>query len=103
MKFTIHIIIYYLFLITLLPSVRAIKMQFSINSKECSFKGTDCEMGKLVANLNFSSVQIIKTMKLELKEFITLFYSQKQNQFFYILRLKSPLENSIWRPPKNAL
>ncbi|MCO6174080.1 hypothetical protein NHF50_03390 [Flavobacterium sp. NRK F10] len=74
-----------------------------MNDLECSYQGTTCEMGKFIADLNFSSVQCVKEMKLELEEHLYMVYSQKQSQFFYTLSLPTPVQNFIWRPPKKLL
>ncbi|MGV7106148.1 hypothetical protein [Flavobacterium sp. U410] len=103
MKTKIYILIFYFFAITLLPSVRALRLQYGSKlEQKCNHEET-CEMGKLVADLNFSAVQFVKEMTIVPKEYFVSEYSQEQQQFFYVLFVKSPLENSIWRPPKNAL
>ncbi len=104
MRFSSYILVFYFLIITVLPSVRAIKTQFgTVTAQECGYKGTDCEMGKLIAGLTFSAVQFIKELKINVKQESEIGYSKEQIQFFYILFLRSPFQNFIWRPPKILL
>lgn len=103
MKNKIYILIFYFFAITILPSARALKLKYGSKlEQKCNHEET-CEMGKLVADLNFSAVQFVKEFKINVKQESEIGYSKEQIQFFYLLFVKSPLENSIWRPPKNVL
>ena len=63
MKFLVYIFCFYLFALTALPSVRAIKMQFSENCQSSCQKNTSntdepsgCEKGKIIMNLSFYPV-----------------------------------------------
>lgn len=89
--------------LTILPSVRAMKVEFGDNCKMTCQKTADsgCEKGEFVMSLNFSPVQFVKEVSIQssiylipLKEKITIFYR---------IFLVSKYFSNIWHPPKFKL
>lgn len=101
MKNVIYILLIYLTALTVLPSVRALKLQFG-NSCEQSCdnsKQKECETGKFVMSLNFSPLQIIKSNNFNFN-FELFDFELKKKTSFYDSFFVSNIQNSIWHPPK---
>lgn len=103
MKFKIYILLLYLVTLTVLPTVRALKVQFSNDCHMTCQKTEDsgCDKGKFVMSLNFSPVQFVKEVSIQptiylipLKEKVTIFYRNF---------LVSKYLSNIWHPPKFLL
>lgn len=104
MKFLIYIVLTYLFVLTALPSVRALKV-LKGNSCESSCSKSEemeCETAKFVMSLNFSPVQFVKEIRYFLIFEIPSIH-KKEMKSFYKLIFKSYYQNSIWHPPKHLL
>jgi hypothetical protein len=107
MKFIAYIFCFYLFALTTLPSVRAIKMQFSEKCQSSCQKDnsnneepTGCEKGKIIMNLSFNPVCY---------ETSQLLSHNKKNDFIQIIKEENitykkvficQYKGSIWQPPK---
>lgn len=104
MKKAIYILVIYLALITLLPTVRALKVQFGSNFELTCDKNEDfsCEKGKFVMSLNFSPVQIVKEIGFS---FSRIFYlpEKKSIDFYYESFIVSNFLHAVWHPPKHLL
>lgn len=107
MKFFAYIFCFYLFALTALPSVRAMKMQFSEkcqstcnNGNSETGKSSGCDKGKIIMNLNFNPVHyetsksIFNCSKID---FIDL--ACKENNSYKEVFI-SQYKSSIWQPPK---
>lgn len=101
MKFKVYILFCYLFILTALPSVRAVKLQLANNCEQsCSnSEKSDCENGKFVMSLNFSPVQFVNEFTYTFKEIITDFDLIKETSFYESFFI-SAFQNTIWHPPK---
>ena len=103
MKFSVHILCFYLLLLLTLPSVRAMKMfvsqecQNTCHNAEESNSG--CEKGKVIMNLNFSPTQFVA--EISLKEIILIpdFYTEKEKSNYEKIFIPK-YQYSIWHPPK---
>lgn len=109
MKFFTCIICFYLAVLTVLPSVRAVKMQFA-EKCQSSDQLTDpnaetsgCEKGQLVMKLNFSPVQFINTPLVVNTTVIALFEPSEQHNLSYEKVFISTYNNTIWQPPKKTI
>jgi hypothetical protein len=107
MKLFAFLFCFYLFALTTLPSVRAIRMQFIEQNNSCSHNSnasnqepSGCEKGKIIMNLSFNPVHYetpqsfnncIKTTFIEIAE--------KENATHKKVFI-SQYKNSIWQPPK---
>lgn len=107
MKYFATIFCFYLFALTALPSVRAIKMQFSDKSQSSCQKNNSnnqessgCEKGKIIMNLSFNPVYYETSQS---------FYKSKKNIFIQIDKEENitykkvfiaQYKSSIWQPPK---
>ena len=101
MKAKVYILFIYLIVLTALPSVRAVKLQFENNcEKTCdNSEQNGCEKGKFVMGLNFSPLQIIKSYAYNLN--LDFFYFElKKEASFYDAFFVSNYQNNIWHPPK---
>lgn len=106
MKFFAYIFCFYLFALTALPSVRAIKMHFSekcqsscqkMNPKKGEPSG--CEKGKIIMNLSFNPVHYVTSqsffnIKATFIELVKKESSTYKKVFIW------QYKNSIWQPPK---
>lgn len=101
MRVTIYILLFYLFSITALPSVRALKVQFGSNCEHsCSKKKqNECDNAKFVMSLNFSPLQFVNEIQYSLTSDLLNFDKQKQKSFYDAFFISKYL-NSIWNPPK---
>lgn len=103
MKFSVHMLCFYLLLLLTLPSVRAMKMfvsqecQNTCHNAEESNSG--CEKGKVIMNLNFSPTQFVA--EISLKEIILIpdFYTEKEKSNYEKIFIPK-YQYSIWHPPK---
>lgn len=104
MKNLIYILLLYLFALSALPSVRAMKLQFGDNcEKSCNgFEKNNCEKGKFVMNLNFSPLQFVKSLYYTL-DFGFYVFKLKEKTSFYKSFIISIYQKSIWNPPKKIL
>jgi hypothetical protein len=103
-KSKVYILFIYLVVLTVLPSVRAVKLQFAYNCEQnCDdSEQNKCEKGKFVMSLNFSPLQIIKSYNYNLH--LNLFYFElKKESTFYDAFVVSKFQNTIWHPPKYLL
>ena len=107
MKFSVHILCFYLLLLVALPSVRAIKMVVNDKcEKTChtssSSESSGCEKGKIIMSLNFSPVQFVG--ELDFKPEITFpdFKIEKEKSNYEKIFI-SKYQNSIWHPPKFSI
>lgn len=106
MKTKVYLLFIYLVVLTALPSVRAVKLQYVNNTEHnCNDSGQDeCENGKFVMSLNFSPLQIIKSYNHSSNLNIDLFdFELKNESSFYDAFFVSKYQNSIWHPPKHLL
>jgi hypothetical protein len=107
MKFFAYIFCFYLFALTTLPSVRAIKMQFFEKCQSSCQKNTSndqepagCAKGKIIMNLSFNPVHFetsqsfSNNLKFAFAEIATEENIAYKNVFI------SNYKNSIWQPPK---
>ncbi len=103
MKFSVHMLCFYLLLLLTLPSVRAMKMfvsqecQNTCHNAEATNSG--CEKGKVIMNLNFSPTQFVA--EISLKEIILIpdFYTEKEKSNYEKIFI-TKYQHSIWHPPK---
>lgn len=104
MKSKVYILFIYLVVLTALPSVHAVKLQFGNSNEQtcCDSEQNECENGKFVMSLNFSPLQIIKSCNYNFN--LDLFYFElKKETSFYDSFFASNFENNIWHPPKYLL
>ena len=107
MKFFACIISLYIIALTTLPSVRAIKMQFSEKCQSVCQKNnpktgepTGCEKGKIIMNLSFNPVHY-ETSQSFLNSNKTAFIEiATQENTTYKKVFISQYKGSIWQPPK---
>lgn len=89
--------------LTILPSVRAMKMFVNQNCETLCHNfenpSSGCEKGKIVMNLNFSPTQFVT--EISLKEIILIpdFYTEKKKSNYEKIFI-SHYHISIWQPPK---
>ncbi len=107
MKFLVYIFCFYLFALTTLPSVRAIKMQFSDNYQSSCQKNTSnndepsgCEKGKIIMNLSFNPVYYETSKSLSYNKKNVFFQIAKEENIIYKKVFISQYKGSIWQPPK---
>lgn len=107
MKFIASLFCFYLFALTALPSVRALKMQFSEQCKNSCQKdnsSTDepsgCEKGKIIMSLSFNPV-LYETSKSAVADKLNVFTirTKKENTIYKNVFI-SKYNSSIWQPPK---
>ena len=103
MKLRVHILLIYLIALTVLPSARAIKMQFGNTCEMSCHKNDDseCENGKFVMSLNFSPVQFVK--EVSFPSVIFLIPLKEKTITFYRNFFVSNYFSNIWHPPKFLL
>lgn len=84
----------------MLPSVRAIKLQFGSTCEMSCQKSEDtgCEKEKFVMSLNFSPVQFVK--EISIYPTIFLIPLKEKTTVFYRNILVSNYFSNIWHPPK---
>ncbi|MBM6499357.1 hypothetical protein [Flavobacterium macrobrachii] len=107
MKFFAYLLCFYLFALTTLPSVRAIKMQFSEKCQStCQKMNSDkeeqsgCEKGKIIMNLSFNPVHYETSQSFSTcAKIIFVDVSHKENNSYKEVFI-SQYKNSIWQPPK---
>ncbi len=101
MKFKVYILFIYLVVLTALPSVRAVKLQFCNNSEQTcnNLEQNNCDAGKFVKSLNFSPLQIMKSYNYNLN-FELFDFELKKEISFYDSFFVSNFQNNIWHPPK---
>ncbi|MEZ4854197.1 hypothetical protein [Flavobacterium sp.] len=97
MKCKIYILLFYLFSIITLPSIRAIKVIVTTQTA-CATADSECETGKFVMSLNFNSVQFVKESIVIPTIFILTEVLCTTN--FYKNNLFSSYCTTIWHPPK---
>lgn len=103
MKFSVHILCFYLMLLLTLPSVRAMKMFVSQESQTaCHNSDTEssgCDKGKVIMNLNFSPIQFVA--EISLKEIILIpdFHTTNEKSNYEKIFIPK-YQYSIWHPPK---
>ena len=104
MKSKVYILFIYLVVLTALPSVRAVKLQFGNNCEQnCDdSEQNKCEKGKFVMSLNFSPLQIIKSYNYNLNLNFFYFELKKESTFYSVFNV-SKYQNIIWHPPKYSL
>jgi hypothetical protein len=89
--------------ITVLPSVRAIKLLVAQNCETTCHNSqttsSGCEKGKIVMNLNFSPSQFVPEISLKNIILIPAFYSEKEKSNYEKIFI-SHYYISIWQPPK---
>lgn len=108
MKFFAYIVCFYVTLLTVLPTVRAIKMHFSEKHETSCHNSnsqqneapSSCEKGKFIASLNFSPLEIINTLQLQKVVVSQQFESLKKENLFYKKVFIPKYKNTIWQPPK---
>lgn len=101
MQFKIHILLIYLTVLTALPSVRAIKLQFGNKSEQtCENSAQNkCVTGKFIMLLNFTPLQIIKAHNFYIKAVFFDVELQRASSFYKVFLISNYL-TSIWHPPK---
>ena len=101
MKFKVYILFFYLVVLTALPSVRAIKLQFGNNCEQTcdNSEQKECNAGKFVMSLNFSPLQIIKSYNYNMN-FELFDFELKKETSLYEAFFMSKYQNAIWHPPK---
>mgnify|MGYP006146598553 CR=1 FL=1 len=95
--------LFYLVVLTVLPSVRAVKVLLG-NSCEMSCQKSEdsgCDKGKFVMSLNFSPVQFVKEISIYLA--IYLIPLKEKKEILYRKFLVSNYFSNIWHPPKIKL
>jgi hypothetical protein len=107
MKFFAYLLCFYLFALTALPSVRAIKMQLSEKCQStCQKMNADkeeqsgCEKGKIIMNLSFNPVHYITSNKLINNDKVEFIEIIDEETTIYREVIISQYKNSIWQPPK---
>ena len=84
----------------IVPSVRALKVQFGGECKMSCQKSEDseCEKGKFIMSLNFSPVQFVK----EIIIYPTVYFIplKEKPKTIYRIFLVSNYFSNIWHPPK---
>lgn len=101
MKFKVCLLFIYLVSLTVLPSVRAMKLQFGeVSEQTCdSSEPVECDKGKLVMSLNFSPLQFVNELNFIFKNIVFDFDLRKETSFYESFFI--PIyQNSIWHPPK---
>jgi len=103
-KRLIYILLLYLFALSALPSVRAMKLQFGNNCEQTcdNSEQKECNAGKFVMSLNFSPLQIVKSFYYTL-DLDFLDFKLKEKTSFYKSFMISIYQKSIWNPPKKIL
>ncbi len=103
MKSISYILFVYLMTITVLPSVRAIKLFVTQNCETTSHNSqttsSGCEKGKIIMNLNFSPSQFVAEISLKNIILITEYYSEKEKSNYEKIFIPK-YQQSIWHPPK---
>lgn len=102
MKFSAVFLCFYFAALTVLPSVRAVKMHFAENCTINTEKGepTGCEKGKILMNLNFNPVQFVPSainLKSEKADFIEI---RNNEAIRYVKVFIAQYKSAIWQPPK---
>lgn len=107
MKFFAYIFCFYLFALTTLPSVRAIKMQFSEKCQSSCQKSTSnnqepagCEKGKIIMNLSFNPVHFETSQSFSNNSKFAFAEIAIEENIAYKNVFISKYKNSIWQPPK---
>lgn len=107
MKIFAPIFCFYLFALTALPSVRAIKMQFLENCQSSCQKNSSnseetpgCEKGKIIMNLSFNPVYYETWLSLSYNKKNVFFQIVKEENIAYKKVFISQYKGSIWQPPK---
>ena len=107
MKFFAHIFCFYLFALTALPSVRAIKMQFSEKCQSSCQKSNSnnqepsgCEKGKIIMNLSFNPVHFETSKSFSNNSKFAFAEIATEDNIAYKNVFISKYKNSIWQPPK---
>lgn len=102
MKFFAVFLCFYFSALTVLPSVRAVKMYFSENCTINTEKGTPtgCEKGKIIMNLNFNPVQFVASainLKSEKADYFEIRNSEVTR---FVKVFIAQYKSAIWQPPK---
>jgi hypothetical protein len=107
MKFFTTIFCFYLFALTTLPSVRAIKIQFSEKCQSSCQKNTSnnqepsgCEKGKIIMNLSFNPVHFETSQSFSNNSKFAFAEIATEENIAYKNVFISKYKNSIWQPPK---
>lgn len=107
MKFFAYIFCFYLFALTTLPSVRAIKIQFSEKCQSSCQKNNSnnqepagCEKGKIIMNLSFNPVHFETSQSFFNNSKIAFAEIAIEENIAYKNVFISKYKNSIWQPPK---
>ena len=107
MKFFAYIFCFYLFALTTLPSVRAIKMQFSEKFQSSCQKNNSnnqepagCEKGKIIMNLSFTPVHFETSQSFSNNSKFAFAEIAIEENIAYKNVFISKYKNSIWQPPK---
>jgi hypothetical protein len=107
MKFFAYLLCFYLTALTVLPSIRAIKMQLSEKCQStCQKMNSDndeqsgCEKGKIIMNLSFNPVHYISSNKVTNNDKIEFIEVIVKDPIVYREVFISNYKNSIWQPPK---
>jgi hypothetical protein len=107
MKFLACIFCFYLFALTTLPSVRAIKMQFFEKCQSsCQKKDSNdqepsgCEKGKIIMNLSFNPVHFEASQSFSNNSKFAFAEIATEENIAYKNIFISQYKNSIWQPPK---
>jgi hypothetical protein len=104
MKFFAYLLCFYLTILTALPSVRVMKMEFfEKNQSSCKTNNdsqSSCERGNVIMNLNFSPSQCINAQFIPFILVIPLFEPIKKEKSNYEKIFISQYISSIWQPPK---
>ena len=107
MKFFAYIFCFYLFALTALPSVRAIKMQFSENCQSSCQKNTSnseepsgCKKGKIIMNLTFNPVHYETSQSFSNNSKFAFAKIAIEENIAYKKVFIPQYNGSIWQPPK---
>lgn len=99
MKTKIYILLFYLFAITALPSVRAVKVMLCTKTESsCSKTSNECETGNFVMTLSFNSIQFVKEQLVLLT--VHNFEINNKSVFFYVKHFFPSYYGFFWHPPK---
>lgn len=106
MKFWATVLIAYIMVLTVLPSVRAMRVTYGHCPMQMQHKTQDgqdsegCQKGKFIMTLNFSPVHYVAQNLDWAAHSIPLFFSHKKALLTYHKVLIDQYDHQIWQPPK---
>lgn len=100
MKTWVYLLCFYVFVLTALPSIRAVKVTFLSHSEKQCDPNSKCETGAFVMTLNFSPVQFISHTFEIMPLNLNLYLQKKHTISYYKKRYFKIFQNNFWHPPK---